>query len=214
MNQTGTVYIIDDEIEVLHSLQWLIESVDLKVEVFTNCKDFIDNYQPTGPECLVLDVKMPNMSGTQLHDLLIDKSFDIPVVFITGHGDIPMAVEAMKKGALEFITKPISHDTLLKTINKALSKSQESIMQKRECAAINANIASLTNREQEVFELLTLGLSTKSIAGELGISPNTAELHRAKVMKKMQVHSVTEMVCMLAHHNLIKRTEDSTMMHD
>ncbi len=188
-----TVFIVDDDREVTDSLLWLIESVGYQVEVFYDPQTFLDNYDQCSG-CLVLDVRMPEISGLELQEILKEKKITLPIIFITGHGDIPMAVRAMKLGAMEFLTKPVNNQILLETINKAIKLDQKQKKDIVEHEKIKARFQRLTPREKEVMKLMVKGNLTKIIADKLGISPNTAELHRAKVMKKMEVKAIAELV--------------------
>ncbi len=196
MNHEATVYVIDDDIEVTESLRWLIESVNYKVVTFPNAEAFLQTKNIEEPGCLVLDMRMPNISGLELQEALNQQQIKIPIIFITGHGDIPMAVRAMKAGAIDFLTKPVNNQILLETINKAIKRSIQQQKTSEKNAELNARIHQLTPREREVMDLMVLGKHTKAIANELQISPNTVELHRAKVIKKMGVKTVAELVAL------------------
>lgn len=198
-----TVYIVDDDKEVTDSLCWLIESVGYKVKIFHNPQKFLSDYEHQ-PGCLVLDVRMPEMSGLELQEVLKERQIKIPIIFITGHGDIPMAVRAMKYGATEFLTKPVNNQVLLETINKAIKLDTKQREQEIENAKVLARFDRLTPREREVMELMVKGKLTKVIADNLGISPNTAELHRAKVMKKMEVKALAELVTLAVSNNIVE----------
>lgn len=201
MNKS-TVFIVDDDKEVTESLLWLIESVGYQVEVFHNPQVFLERYEQR-PGCLVLDVRMPEMSGLELQETLKEKNITLPIIFITGHGDIPMAVRAMKSGASEFLTKPVNNQILLETINKAIKFDHKLRESRLENAKLAARFERLTPREKEVMMLMVKGKLTKVIADKLGISPNTAELHRAKVMKKMEVKALAELVTLVVSTQLL-----------
>src|SRR5574337_115023 len=199
MNHEATVYVIDDDIEVTESLRWLIESVHYKVVTYPNAESFLQIKHIDEPGCIVLDMRMPNMSGLELQEALNQQHIKIPIIFITGHGDIPMAVRAMKAGAIDFLTKPVNNQILLETINKAIKRSIQQQKDSEKSAELHAKITQLTPREREVMNLMVLGKHTKAIANDLMISPNTVELHRAKVIKKMGVRTVAELVALTAN---------------
>lgn len=188
------VHIVDDDKAVRESLQLLMQSEDIPVQTYTSAENFLEQSAEPKLGCLLLDVRMPGMSGMQLLDLLIQRDISLPVVFITGHGDVSMAVQAMKAGAADFIEKPFDTDRLLKVVRKCLSESvqiRNTVEMRNE---IKAKVASLTKRERQVMDLLADGKQNKIIADELNISPRTVELHRAKVMEKLQAHSLSEVV--------------------
>ena len=201
MNDEPTVFIVDDDRAMRKSLRWLIESVDLRVETFESARDFLDNYQRHRPGCVVLDVRMPGMSGLELQDHLREHEIDIPVIIITAYGDVPMAVRAMRAGAIDFIEKPVCDHVLLEHIHNAIDLDQK----RREVQASHQEIArrldSLTKREAEVMEYVIKGMSSKEIAGELGVSFKTIEAHRAKIMKKMDAQNVPHLI----HMSLLTR---------
>ena len=195
--RTATVFLVDDDEAVLDSLSMLMRSVGLESAAFASAQDFLDAYDPERSGCLVLDIRMPGMSGMELQDKLVDQHAMLPIIFITGHGDIPMAVEAMQKGAVDFITKPFRDQDLLDRINQALEQDNESrsaLMEKHE---VVQRLDSLTPREKEVLNLVVEGKANKVIAGELGVSQRTVEIHRARVMEKMQARSLAQLVRMV-----------------
>lgn len=189
-----TVYIIDDDAHVLDSLRWLIESIDLMVETHVSAEVFLENYTPQRPGCLVLDVRLPGMSGLDLQDHLNNKKILLPIIMITGFGDVPSAVRAIKAGAVDFIEKPFNDQLILDTIRDALERDkllrqrQVSQMEIKEC------IESLTPREQEIMSHVVHGKPTRIIAEELRISPKTVESHRARIMRKMRADSIAQLV--------------------
>jgi RNA polymerase sigma factor (sigma-70 family) len=192
----ATVFVVDDDQAMRTSLKWLIESVGMVVESYASADDFLAHYQPGRPGCLVLDVRMPGMSGLELQEYLAGRDVHVPVVIITGHGDVPMAVRAMKGGAIDFIEKPFNDEVLLDAIRRALAREEQQREQLTECAHIQQRLASLTPREHEVMQMVTEGMSNKEIANRLGVSAKTIEAHRARVMEKMQAGSLAELVRM------------------
>jgi RNA polymerase sigma factor (sigma-70 family) len=192
-----TVFLVDDDEAVRDSLGLLMKSVALTSRSFASAGDFLAAYDPDSPGCLILDIRMPGMSGMELQQKLIDMRAKLPIIFITGHGDIPMAVEAMQRGAVDFIPKPFRDDELLDRINKALEtdrKNRDSLVERE---VIEERIERLTPREKQVLELVVQGKANKVIAGDLDVSQRTVEIHRARVMEKMQVRSVAQLVRMV-----------------
>lgn len=190
----STVFVVDDDPAIRESLRWLIESVGLKVKVFTTANEFLKSYDPSLPGCLVLDIRMPGMSGLDLQNELAARNVSIPILIITGHAEVPVAVRAMKAGALDFIEKPFSDQLLLDRIRRAIEKDVEFRQANSERVGVAARLAQLTPREREVMDLVIAGKANKVIASELGLSPKTVEVHRAHVMKKMQVDSLADLV--------------------
>ena len=186
----ATVFVVDDDEAVRNSLRLLLKSVGLPVETSTSAQEFLDRFDPDRAGCLVLDIRMPGMSGLELQERLNAMHAMVPVVFITGHGDVPMAVEAMQHGAVDFIQKPFRDQDLLDRINQALEKDRENRAGLRARDAIRARIADLTPREKEVLDLVTAGKANKVIAGDLNVSQRTVEIHRARVMEKMEASSL------------------------
>ncbi len=193
----STVFVVDDDQAMRNSLKWLIESVGVQVESFSSADEFLAQYQPSRPGCLVLDVRMPGMSGLELQERLTQRGIHIPVVIITGHGDVPMAVRAMKSGAIDFIEKPFNDEVLLDAIRRALAFGEEQRSHQVEHLQIQQRLQHLTPREHEVMEMVTEGRSNKEIANALGVSAKTIEAHRARVMEKMQAGSLAELVRMV-----------------
>jgi FixJ family two-component response regulator len=191
---TPTVFVVDDDEALRDSLRWLLEAHGYEVALYDSAEHFLSDDAAMRPGCLLLDVRMPGMSGQELFDALIERGNRMPVVFITGHGDVPMAVAAVKKGAVDFIEKPFSEEDLLRLVGQCLERD---ILQ-REAVAASASIvarrAALTPREREVLELIVAGKLNKVIADQLAISPKTVEVHRSRVMEKMGVRSVAELV--------------------
>ena len=190
------VYIVDDEPGVRNSLSSLVRSVGLEARTFADGAEFLESAREDAPECLVVDVRMPGISGLDLQNRLSQSSFPIPVIFITGHGDISMAVRVMKLGALEFLTKPFHDQALLGAIYRAIRHSSAARQQQAEMAALRARFASLTPREAEVMEGVVEGLLNKQIAFEFGTSEKTVKVHRARVMHKMSARSLPDLVRM------------------
>lgn len=188
-----TVFVVDDEQPVRDSLRWLLEPLKLNIETYASARDFLSAYDPARPGCLVLDVRMPRMSGLELQEELNARRIRLPVIMITGHGDVPIAVRSMKAGALDFIEKPFSEQVLLERIQHALAADASQRRELAEREAVRVRIAALTVREREVLERVVAGKSNKLIANELGVSTKTVEAHRAKVMEKLGTHSVVEL---------------------
>jgi FixJ family two-component response regulator len=185
---------VDDDEAICESLRLLIGDIGLEVRTFINARDFLDAYEPSQPGCLVLDVRMSGMSGLELQSRLQELGRDIPTIIITGHGDVPMAVEAMKAGALDFIEKPFRDQVLLDCIQKAIEVDLRSRREQRERQDVQSRIELLTQREREVMDRLIAGRTNKNIAFELGISQKTVDFHRANILDKVGVGSVVELV--------------------
>lgn len=189
-----TVFIVDDDQAVARSLRWLIETVRLSVETFASAQAFFDDYDSSKPGCLVLDVRMPGISGLELQERLAARRINVPIIFITGHGDVQMAVRALQTGAFDFVEKPFNDQDLLDRIQKAIAFDAERRGKEAQRAQLQALFASLTPREREVLDLVVEGLSNKAIANTLGLSAKTVEVHRAKVMEKMHARSISDLV--------------------
>jgi len=189
-----TVYIVDDDEALRDSLVWLLESNSYKVAQFESAEAYLAAYRADMTGCLVLDVRMPGMSGLELYERLRERHCTLPVVFITGHGDVPMAVSVLKKGAVDFIEKPFSDTDMLKLIDQCLATERENRERLRQDAAVARRLDQLTGREMEVLELIIAGRLNKQIADDLGISIKTVEVHRARVMEKMEANSLAELV--------------------
>jgi len=192
----GVVFIVDDDEAMRNSLRWLIESVGRTVETYESARAFLDNHYPGRSGCLLLDVRMPGMSGLELQSQLESHDIRLPVIILTGHGDVGMAVKAMKAGALDFIEKPFDDELLLGAIEKALTEDAEKREERASRAEILARMGQLTKRESQVMEMVTNGKSNKEIAAELNVSAKTVEAHRAHVMEKMEAGSLAELVRM------------------
>jgi len=188
------VYVVDDDQAMVESLSWIIESVGLKVKTYVRAQDFLDEYDPIQHGCLLLDVRMPGMSGPELQLRLNDKGATLPIIFISGHGDVPLAVRVMKAGAVDFLTKPFNDQILLESINKALRLDKTHREKQQANARAEAKFALLSPREVQVLQGIVAGKQNKVISSELNISLKTVEAHRASVMKKMCVKSVPELV--------------------
>ncbi len=197
MKPEPTVFVVDDDKAARDSLRWLLESVALPVQTHACAAEFLEAYDPDRPGCLVLDVRMPGVSGLDLQERLVARGVTLPVIFITGHADVPMAVRAFKAGAFDFIEKPYSDQVLLDRIHQAISL--DSRQREVECrrAAVRARIRELTPREREVMNLVASGKANKEIARCLHLSPKTVEVHRAQVMRKLAADSVAELVRMV-----------------
>jgi FixJ family two-component response regulator len=193
----ATVFVIDDDDAVRNSLRLLLKSVGLPVQACASAQEFLPAYDPRQPGCLVLDVRMPGMSGLELQQQLNLRGAIIPVVFISGHGDIPMAVEAMQHGAFDFLQKPFRDQDLIDRVQRALERDAANRAQLQETDRIRARWESLTAREREVLELVTEGKPNKVMAADLGVSQRTVEIHRARVMEKMEAHSLAQLVRMM-----------------
>jgi len=190
------VFVIDDDRMVREGLQGVLRSVGLRVETFASAQGFLAAKRPDGPSCLVLDVRMPGLSGLDLQQQLSESNIDIPIIFVTGHGDIPMSVQAMKEGAHEFLTKPVRGQDLLDAVQKAIASDRGVRKERAELDEIRARFDSLTPREKEVLELVVAGLLNKQIADELGTSELTVKTHRAHVMEKTKADSLAHLVRM------------------
>lgn len=189
-----TVFIVDDDQAVARSLAWLIGSVRLKVETFASAQAFLDGYDGAKSGCLVLDVRMPGLSGLELQERLAAQRIRVPIIFITGHGDVQMAVRAVQAGAFDFVEKPFNDQDLLDRIQKAIALDAVLREKAAQRAQLRALFASLTPREREVLDRVVEGMSNKAIANSLGLSAKTVEVHRAKVMDKMHARSVSDLV--------------------
>lgn len=189
-----TIYVVDDDDALRDSLVWLLEGESMRVRAFATAEAFLAAVNPREPGAVLLDVRMPGMNGMELHDTLISRGFALPVVFITGHGDVPMAVEAVKKGAFDFIEKPFEDRKLIEVIKRAALKATSAAQEQQDKASIERRMHSLSTREREVMDLVVQGKLNKTIADVLGISIKTVEAHRARVMEKMNANSLAELV--------------------
>jgi FixJ family two-component response regulator len=192
------VFVVDDDISVRESLELLIQTAGWHPELFASAQAFLDHPPASVPHCLVLDISLPGLNGLDLQRRVIADRPQLPIIFITGHGDVPQTVQAMKAGAVEFLTKPFPDHVLLDAIRHALDRSQNLLGQAEEIRELTARYASLTQREQQVMKLVVDGLLNKQVGGELGISEITVKAHRGKVMSKMKADSLADLVKMSA----------------
>jgi FixJ family two-component response regulator len=190
------VFVVDDDASLRESLKDLLHSVGLRVEAFASAQEFLRTKRPDVPSCLVLDVRLKGLSGLDLQKRLVEGDIDIPIIFITGHGDVPMAVQAMKAGALEFLRKPFRDQELLDAVQQALERDRKGREQRAEIAELRSRFDSLTPREREVMALVAAGLLNKQVAGELGTSEASVKVHRQHVMEKLGADSLAELVRM------------------
>lgn len=197
MGSKPIIFVVDDDDAVRDSLHWLIESVGLEARTFASAPEFLEAYNPAQPGCLLLDVRMPGMSGLELQERLAKKNAILPIIVVTAHGDVPMAVRAMKAGAVDFIEKPFNDQVLLERIHHALANDAEKRQQQAEHACALARLGFLSPREREILDLIAAGKPNKAIAAELGLSVKTIEFHRAKIMEKMRAESLSELVRMV-----------------
>ena len=196
MTPEPTVFIVDDDDAVRRFLSGLIESVELRVEAFGSARYFLEAYEPGRPGCLVLDVRMPGMSGLELQRALADQAIDLPVIILTGHGNVQLAVHAMKAGAIDFVEKPFDNELLLDRIQKAVAENVRAGSERIKRIEITERMQLLTPREREVLDLVVAGQTNKGVARHLDISEKTVEIHRANVMRKMQAKSLPDLVKM------------------
>ncbi|MEQ8636528.1 response regulator transcription factor [Gimesia maris] len=196
IQQEATVFVVDDDPAIRKSLRWLIESVGLKVQTHELASEFLESYSPEIPGCLVLDIRIPGMSGLELQEKLRERGYDIPVIIVSGYGDVPMAVRAMKAGAIDFLEKPVSDQVLLDYIQKGIETDIKNKQNRIQNQDLMERKELLTRREREVMEYVVAGFSSREIAGTLNVSFKTVEAHRAKIMKKMQARSVPKLIQM------------------
>lgn len=200
------VFVVDDDISVRESLELLIRCEGWQPETFSSAQEFLTRSRPLVASCLVLDFSLPGLTGLELQRRIAVERTEMPIIFITGHGDVPMTVQAMKAGAVEFLTKPFRDDVLLTAIRAALERSRAALSLKAEMRVLRGRYASLSQRERQVMALVVSGLLNKQIGGELGISEITVKAHRGKVMQKMMAGSVAELVKMATRLDLAPRT--------
>ena len=195
---TPIVFVVDDDVSVRESLELLIRSADWKPETFASARAFLSRPKPDVPSCLVLDVSLPDLSGLDLQNRVAPDRADMPIIFITGYGDVPMTVRAMKAGAVEFLTKPLDGEVLLSAIRQAIERSRIALEHQAEIQSLKDRHASLTPRERQIMALVVLGKLNKQVGGELGISEITVKAHRGHMMRKMKADSLPDLVTMAA----------------
>jgi FixJ family two-component response regulator len=188
------VFIVDDDVSVRESLELLVANENWKPEIFASAQEFLNHARTLVPSCLVLDLSLPGVNGLELQKQLAAEHVDMPIIFISGYGDVPKSVQAMKGGALEFLTKPLDNDALISAIRSALQRSRLALAQNAEMKELRDRYASLTPREQQVMALVVSGLLNKQVGGELGISEITVKAHRGQVMQKMKANSLADLV--------------------
>jgi len=204
------VFIVDDDVSVRESLELLVRNENWKPEIFASAQEFLSYPRTLVPSCLVLDLSLPGLNGLELQKQLAVEQIDIPIIFITGYGDVPKSVQAMKAGALEFLTKPLNTDALVSAIRNALQRSRLSLAEDAEMQELRDRYASLTPREQQVMALVVAGLLNKQVGGELGISEITVKAHRGRVMQKMKAKSLAELVKIAANLGPARRAAHVT----
>jgi FixJ family two-component response regulator len=188
------VFVVDDDPAVREAIDSLIRSVGLRVETFSSAKEFLKRERPAGPACLVLDIRLPDRSGLQVQRELLAERCPLPIIFITGHGDIPMSVQAMKAGAIEFLTKPFRDQDLLEAVQHAIERDRATLEQRRELAELRARYELLTQREREIMRYVIAGCMNKVIGSELGTTEINVKIHRGNLMKKLRISSLADLV--------------------
>lgn len=199
-----TVFVVDDDAAVRDSLRWLLESVGHAVETYASGAEFLDSVEPDRPGCLLLDVRMPGMSGLELQDALQKRGTQLPIIMITAHGDVPMAVRALRAGAFDFIQKPFNDQVLIDRIHDCLAQERQRLSEEANKAEVRERFATLTPREREVLEGIVAGKPNKVLADEMGISIKTVEIHRARVRDKLKADSIPELVAMSLESGVLK----------
>lgn len=200
----GTVYVVDDDEAVRDSVQWLLEGQDFRVRCFESAEVFLARYDPREVACLIVDIRMDGMSGLELQDRLIERNSPMPISFITGHGDVPLAVDTMKKGAMDFIQKPFKEEELVPLVERMLEEARNLFAEHQEAASRDALLAKLTGRESQVLERIVAGRLNKQIADDLGISIKTVEAHRANIMEKLGANTVADLLKIALGQNTVK----------
>ena len=190
----GNVYVVDDDEAVRDSLQWLLEGKDYRVRCFDSAESFLSRYDPREVACLIVDIRMPGVTGLELQDRLLERKSPLPIVFITAHGDVPMAVNTMKKGAMDFIPKPFNEEELLNVVERMLDQARSAFADYQHAANREALMGKLTAREAQVLERIVAGRLNKQIADDLGISIKTVEAHRANIMEKLNANTVADLL--------------------
>ena len=190
----GTVYVVDDDEGVRDSLQWLLEGKDYRVRCYDSAESFLGRYDAREVACLIVDIRMGGMTGLELQDRLVERKSPLPIVFITGHGDVPMAVDTMKKGAMDFIQKPFQEEALVSLVERMLEQAKDTFNEHQHSASRDALLAKLTSREAQVLERIVAGRLNKQIADDLGISIKTVEAHRANIMEKLNANTVADLL--------------------
>ena len=199
---TSVVFIVDDDVSVRESLELMIRNEGWQPETFASAQEFLDRPRALTQSCLILDISLPGLSGLDLQKRVADERADMPIIFITGHGDVPKTVQAMKAGAIEFLTKPFSDEMLLTAVRQALERSRIALGNEADMQKLRSRYASLTSRERQVMALVVSGLLNKQVGGELGISEVTVKAHRGKVMQKMKADSLADLVNMASRLRL------------
>lgn len=200
----GTVYVVDDDEAVRDSLQWLLEGQGYRIRCFESAESFFSRYDPREVACLIVDIRMDGMTGLELQNQLIEAKSPLPIVFITGHGDVPMAVDTMKKGAMDFIQKPFKEDILVSLVERMLERARETFADYQSSIDRDALLAKLTLRESQVLERIVAGRLNKQIADDLGISIKTVEAHRANIMEKLGANTVADLLKIALGQNAVK----------
>ena len=190
----GTVYVVDDDEAVRDSVQWLLEGQDFRVRCFESAETFLARYDPREVACMIVDIRMSGMSGLELQDRLVERGSPLPIAIVTGHGDVPLAVDTMKKGALDFIQKPFKEEQLISLVERMLEQARINFSAQQQTASRDALLAKLTGRESQVLERIVAGRLNKQIADDLGISIKTVEAHRANIMEKLNANTVADLL--------------------